>query len=208
MTTPDESECRSCANLAYTDRDIEKLHEEARVAAARDHPTVSRTPQQRDAQEFTPLPMRELAGENTKPREELISSGGVMRLPIRGSGGPVTGDGGAAPLQEDLFGEAGSGIAAEPIAEQAMTGNGASVLDYVKDLDRAFAIPILDVTEYAGLSAGGLRAELGRFHPPQGYVRLSQHPELLAVCEKVAADSPVRWTDRVGQRPRGPVRIT
>jgi predicted transcriptional regulator len=166
------------------------------------------------------------------------------------------GDGDAAPLQGALFGEAGSGIAAEPvlmalhaeyyeliwqgrkthefrrrflegrparwfvylnapvsrlaavielgpavvgtpeqiaaIAEQARTGNGASVLEYVKDLDRALAIPILGVTEYAGLSVGELRAELGRFHPPQGYVRLSQHPELLAVCEKAAAGSPVR----------------
>ena len=170
--------------------------------------------------------------------------------------GLVMGDGCAAPLQESLFGDAGSGIAAEPvlmalhaeyyeliwqglkthefrrrflegrparwfvylnapvsrlaavialgpavvdtpqriaaIAEQARPGNGASVLAYTGGLDRAFAIPILDVTEYPGLSAEELRAELGRFHPPQGYVRLGQHPGLLAVCEKVAAGSPVR----------------
>ena len=78
------------------------------------------------------------------------------------------------------------------IAERMRPGNGASVLEYVRDLDRAFAIPMLHVTEYPGMSAEDLRAELGAFHPPQGYVRLSQHPELLAVCEKVAADSPVR----------------
>jgi predicted transcriptional regulator len=78
------------------------------------------------------------------------------------------------------------------IAEQARTGNGASVLEYVEDLERAFAIPILHVAEYPGLSADDLHAELGRFHPPQGYVRLSQHPELLAVCEKAAADTPIR----------------
>jgi hypothetical protein len=29
-------------------------------------------------------------------------------------------------------------------------GNGASVLEYVRDLDRAFAIPILGVSEYPG----------------------------------------------------------
>lgn len=78
------------------------------------------------------------------------------------------------------------------IAEEARAGNGASVYEYVKDLERAFAIPILHVTEYPGLSIEELRAELGQFHPPQGYVRLSQHPELLAVCGKVAAGVPVR----------------
>jgi hypothetical protein len=37
-----------------------------------------------------------------------------------------------------------------------------------------------------------LRAQLGRFHPPVGYVRLNQHPQMLAVCEKVEAATPVR----------------
>jgi predicted transcriptional regulator len=78
------------------------------------------------------------------------------------------------------------------IAERMRPGNGASVLEYVLDLDRAFAIPILGVTEYPGLSADELRAELGAFHPPQGYVRLAQHAELMAVCEKVAAEAPIR----------------
>lgn len=80
------------------------------------------------------------------------------------------------------------------IAERMRAGNGSSVLDYVRDLDRAFAIPILGVAEYPGLSAEELRAELGAFHPPQGYVRLAQHPELMAVCEKVAAEIPIRST--------------
>jgi predicted transcriptional regulator len=79
------------------------------------------------------------------------------------------------------------------IAERARAGNGASVLDYVRDLERAFAIPILGVSEYPGLSADEFREELGRFHPPQGYVRLAQHPEMLAVCEKAAAEEPIRW---------------
>jgi predicted transcriptional regulator len=88
--------------------------------------------------------------------------------------------------------EVGSPDAVAAIAERMRPGNGASVLEYVRDLDRAFAIPILAVTEYPGLSAGQLRAELGAFHPPQGYVRLGQHPELMAVCEKAAAEAPVR----------------
>ena len=78
------------------------------------------------------------------------------------------------------------------IAEAARPGNGASVLEYVRDMDRAFAIPILRVAEHPGLSAADLRAELGSFHPPQGHVRLAQHRQMLAVCENIAADSPVR----------------
>ena len=78
------------------------------------------------------------------------------------------------------------------IAERTRPGNGASVLEYVRDLERAFAIPILHVAEYPGMSADELHEHLGSFHPPQGYVRLNQHPALLAVCEKVAAETPVR----------------
>jgi predicted transcriptional regulator len=87
---------------------------------------------------------------------------------------------------------AGSPRQIAAIAERAREGNGPSVLEYVGDLDRAFAIPILHVAEYPGLSAAQLRDELGAFHPPQGYVRLSQHSRLLAVCEKAASDAPVR----------------
>ena len=56
----------------------------------------------------------------------------------------------------------------------------------------------------AGLDVCGyrdkVRAELGRFHPPQGYVRLAQHGPLLEVCEKMAADAPVR---RMRMHPQG-----
>ncbi|REF00525.1 hypothetical protein [Thermomonospora umbrina] len=78
------------------------------------------------------------------------------------------------------------------IAEQTRAGNGAGVLDYVRDLEEAFAIPILAIREYPGLSIADLRAELGTFHPPQGYLRLNNHPELLALAEKMAADPPIR----------------
>ena len=88
--------------------------------------------------------------------------------------------------------EVGSPEEVAAIAERMRPGNGASVLEYVRDLDRAFAIPILGVTEYPGLSAEELRAELGAFHPPQGYVRLGQHAEMMTVCEKVAAEAPIR----------------
>jgi hypothetical protein len=33
---------------------------------------------------------------------------------------------------------------------------------------------------------------LGTFHPPQGYIRLAKHRQLLTLWEKMAAVSPVR----------------
>lgn len=78
------------------------------------------------------------------------------------------------------------------IAERTRKGNGTSVFDYVKDLEEAFAIPILAVREYPGLSVADLREELGGFHPPQGYLRLNNHSALLALAEKIAADPPIR----------------
>jgi predicted transcriptional regulator len=78
------------------------------------------------------------------------------------------------------------------IAERMRPGNGASVLDYVKDTARAYALPILGVTEYPGISDADLAAELGGFHPPQGYVRLTRHHQLLALCERMTAAAPVR----------------
>ncbi len=78
------------------------------------------------------------------------------------------------------------------IAERTREGNGASVLDYVRGLEEAFAIPILAVREYAGLPIADLREELGGFHPPQGYLRLNHQPDLLALAEKMAADPPIR----------------
>ncbi|RCG17797.1 hypothetical protein DQ384_39570 [Sphaerisporangium album] len=80
------------------------------------------------------------------------------------------------------------------IAEQARPGNGASVLEYVRDLEQAYAIPILRVREYAGVSAEELRAELGAWHPPQGYLRLRNpaNLDLLRICEKVTSGAPLR----------------
>jgi predicted transcriptional regulator len=78
------------------------------------------------------------------------------------------------------------------IVEAMRPGNGASFLAYVQDLDQAFAMPILKVREYPGVPASELQAELGAFHPPQGYVRLAQRPALLTVCERMASGDPVR----------------
>lgn len=78
------------------------------------------------------------------------------------------------------------------IAERANPGNGASVRGYLDGREVGYAIPILRVAEYRGLSAAELATELGGWHPPQGYLRLANNPGLWALCEKVAADDPVR----------------
>lgn len=78
------------------------------------------------------------------------------------------------------------------IAERARPGNGASVLEYVQDLDQAFAIPIQRVAEYPGMSLEQLRAQLGAFHPPQGYTKLRNHSALLSICTTITAGPPSR----------------
>ncbi|MET8527155.1 hypothetical protein [Micromonospora sp. NPDC005172] len=54
------------------------------------------------------------------------------------------------------------------IAERARPGKGASVLEYVQDLNQAFAIPIQRVAEYPGMSLEQLRAQLEAFILPRG----------------------------------------
>ncbi|MFC4015791.1 hypothetical protein ACFOY2_51875 [Nonomuraea purpurea] len=80
------------------------------------------------------------------------------------------------------------------IAERVRPGNGASVLEYVQDLEQAYAIPILRVREFEGLSGAELRAHLGSWHPPQGYLRLRNpgNLDMLRICEKIAGGEPIR----------------
>jgi predicted transcriptional regulator len=73
------------------------------------------------------------------------------------------------------------------IAEQARIGNGESVYDYLKDLQRGFAIPIRKVREYPGFTAEELAGKLGSFHPPQGYTLIDRHPALASVCAQLTA---------------------
>lgn len=87
---------------------------------------------------------------------------------------------------------AGSPQEIAAIAERMRPGNGPGVLEYARGRDRAFAMPVLSAAEYPGLTCDELRAELGQFSAPQGYARLSRHPALLAVCEKMTEVPPVR----------------
>lgn len=78
------------------------------------------------------------------------------------------------------------------IAEHARVGNGASVYEYLKDLERGFAIPIKQVREYPGYTAEDLAGMLGSFHPPQGYTFVDRHPALASVCDQLASAGVVR----------------
>lgn len=78
------------------------------------------------------------------------------------------------------------------IAEQARVGNGESVLEYLKDLENGFALPIKKVREFPGFTAEELTDMLGKFHPPQGYTLVDKNPALASVCDKLTAAEPVR----------------
>jgi predicted transcriptional regulator len=78
------------------------------------------------------------------------------------------------------------------LAEQSRTGNGESVYEYLKDLERGFAIPIKRVREYPGFTAEELTEMLGSFHPPQGYTLIDRHPALASVCDKLVSAQVVR----------------
>lgn len=85
------------------------------------------------------------------------------------------------------------------LAEQARVGNGASVFEYLKDLDRGFALPIKKVREYPGFNAAELAGMLGSFHPPQGYTLIDRHPALAEVCDTLVS-APVTRELVVDQR--------
>ncbi len=73
------------------------------------------------------------------------------------------------------------------IAEQVRTGNGASVYDYLQDLERGFAIPITQVREYPGFTVDELAGMLDGFHPPQGYTLVDRNPRLARVCDELTS---------------------
>ncbi|AOS66062.1 hypothetical protein [Actinoalloteichus hymeniacidonis] len=78
------------------------------------------------------------------------------------------------------------------IADQARVGNGASVFEYLKDLENGFALPIRKVREFPGFTDEELTGMLGKFHPPQGYTLVDKNPTLARVCDKFTAAEPVR----------------
>lgn len=78
------------------------------------------------------------------------------------------------------------------IAEQTRKGSGESVLNYLKDLARGFAVPITRVREYPGFTADELTGMLGTFHPPQGYIFIDRNSTLASVCDELTSADIVR----------------
>jgi predicted transcriptional regulator len=78
------------------------------------------------------------------------------------------------------------------LAEQAHAGNGESVYEYLKDLQRGFALPIKRVREFPGFTAEYLTGMLGSFHPPQGYTLVDKNPALAEVCDRLISSEVVR----------------
>lgn len=85
------------------------------------------------------------------------------------------------------------------LAEQAKKGNGESVYEYLKDLERGFALPIKKVREFPGFTAEELAGMLGSFHPPQGYTLVDKKPALVGLCDKLMSAHTVR--ELVVERP-------
>ena len=88
------------------------------------------------------------------------------------------------------------------IAEQARPGNGASVHAYFAEADHGFAIPITKVVEYPGIAVDEIARRCGgSFHPPMGYMLLSNNPELADVCRALTSQEPVRERKIVAHSP-------
>ncbi|WP_016700263.1 hypothetical protein [Actinoalloteichus spitiensis] len=62
------------------------------------------------------------------------------------------------------------------LAEQARTGNRASVFNYLQGREHGFALPIRRVREHTGFTAGDLADMLGGSHPPQGHTLIDKDP--------------------------------
>jgi predicted transcriptional regulator len=71
------------------------------------------------------------------------------------------------------------------LAERSRPGNGASVYEYTQDLQVAYAVPIVRIREVDGPNLRELRARLGRFSPPQNYIRVRHNPALLRLCREL-----------------------
>ncbi len=70
------------------------------------------------------------------------------------------------------------------LAEKESPGCTPGMRLYMKGLDSAFAIPILDYEEIEPMSLNELRTVLGKFTPPQSYILLDKQPKILELLEK------------------------
>jgi predicted transcriptional regulator len=82
------------------------------------------------------------------------------------------------------------------IAERMHAGSGATVQPYLARKGRSvgYAMPIQRVRQYTGFAAAELERMLKEACPPQGYIRLDQHPGWGSVCDKLLATPMERET--------------
>ncbi|SIO88498.1 hypothetical protein [Nocardiopsis sp. JB363] len=71
------------------------------------------------------------------------------------------------------------------IAERMQAGSAATVDPYLARGGRSvgYAMPIQRVRQYTGFTAAELERMLNEVCPPQGYIRLDQHPGWRSVCD-------------------------
>jgi len=65
------------------------------------------------------------------------------------------------------------------LAEDQKPGSSASILAYMADREKGYAIPVLSVEEIETVRHAELKARFPRFCPPQSYLVLNNYPDLL-----------------------------
>lgn len=81
------------------------------------------------------------------------------------------------------------------LAEEAIPGSGAAIYDSISDLMYCYALPIRAVQEYVGYGRDELTEQLGKFQPPNGFLRLKRNAKLSVVCDRLLGTDPVRELD-------------
>ncbi len=66
------------------------------------------------------------------------------------------------------------------LAEGQKPGSSASILAYMAEREKGYAIPVLSVEEIETVRLTELKARFPRFCPPQSYLVLNNYPDLLA----------------------------
>ncbi|GAA2530898.1 hypothetical protein [Winogradskya humida] len=78
------------------------------------------------------------------------------------------------------------------LAEQAESGNGASVRAYLHDLPHGYAMPITRVREYPVMPLHVLRQQIPNLSQPRGYTVIDAGSPLAAIYDGFTAGSPQR----------------
>jgi predicted transcriptional regulator len=78
------------------------------------------------------------------------------------------------------------------LAESQKPGSSASILQYMADREKGYAIPVLSVEEIETVKLAELKARFPHFCPPQSYMVLNNYPDLLAFLLERSCTRPDR----------------